>query len=171
MNTSTYFFLFLSIAIHAMVFTPVGSILFDHPPTQNIDFTRAKSSFQVLLRSRKISAPPSKAAALQKKVANKPQRSKPILPSRKQLGVRQKVKKLALSPPEYPEESRLYGEEGEVVVGVKINEQGKPERVSLISSSGYERLDQSVLKKIAQTHFSGQEKEELELSFKFELQD
>ncbi len=165
MNNSTYFFLLFSISVHAMVFTPVATILFGDPPTQSVSFTEGRNSFRVLLKSKKISVP---SHSLKNQISRQQQVSKP---APKQTGVQDQVKKIALSPPEYPEESRLYGEEGEVVVRVKVGESGWPNEVALISSSGYERLDQSVLSKINQTQFIGQEAAQLELSFKFELQD
>lgn len=165
MNNSTYFFLLFSITVHAIVFTPVATILWGDSPTQNVSFNKGKNSFRVLLKSKKISMP---SRSSNKQSSHQQQVSKP---SQKQTGVQDQVKKIALSPPEYPEESRLYGEEGEVVVSVKVGESGWPKKVALISSSGFERLDQSVLTKINQTQFIGQEAAQLELSFKFELQD
>ncbi len=167
MNTSTYFFLFFSLIVHAVVFTPLGLILTNDSEHQSVHFTGGKSSFQVILTARGTPTRPGSSSSGKKS----PVKSQQILAQKKEVGVKSKSDKLALTPPEYPEESRLYGEEGEVIVSVQTDEEGRTKRVELISSSGYERLDQSVIKKVSETVFSNKQAQELELSFKFELQN
>ena len=50
-----------------------------------------------------------------------------------------------LTPPEYPAVSRRMGEEGKLVLRVELDEQGRIDTAKVISSSGYERLDNAAL--------------------------
>lgn len=50
-----------------------------------------------------------------------------------------------LTPPEYPAISRRMGEEGKLVLRVELDEQGRIDTAKVISSSGYERLDNAAL--------------------------
>lgn len=167
MNTSTYLFLLLSITVHAVVFTPISSILFTDEKKHQVNFKQGKSSFRILLTAKNVSRP----KASEEPGALAPKANTKKVQFEKNSGVKQIAKKISLTPPEYPEESRLYGEEGEVTILVTLNSTGAVERVSLLNSSGFDRLDQSVLTTIKKTNFEDHKDEELELSFKFELQD
>jgi periplasmic protein TonB len=46
-------------------------------------------------------------------------------------------------PPEYPEESRIAGEQGAVILQVQVTAAGEPARVAILKSSGFFRLDQA----------------------------
>ena len=48
-------------------------------------------------------------------------------------------------PPDYPRMSKRLGEQGRVVVKVLIGEDGRPQKVELFTSSGFERLDKSAM--------------------------
>lgn len=48
-------------------------------------------------------------------------------------------------PPAYPRLSRRLGEQGKVVLRVLINTDGRAEQAQILTSSGYERLDQTAL--------------------------
>ena len=48
-------------------------------------------------------------------------------------------------PPAYPRLSRRLGEQGKVVVRVLIGADGKAEQAQVLTSSGYDRLDQTAL--------------------------
>ncbi|MDB5794946.1 MAG: TonB family protein [Noviherbaspirillum sp.] len=45
--------------------------------------------------------------------------------------------------PDYPPASRRSGEEGRAVLRVLVNEHGRPQRIEVQKSSGYERLDEA----------------------------
>lgn len=84
-------------------------------------------------------------------------------------GVKEKIVLTDMIPPVYPEESRLYGEEGIVIVDLEINNEGKVASIQLSQSSGFERLDQAVVTQMKSSQFQDYKGEKLELSFKFEL--
>lgn len=48
-------------------------------------------------------------------------------------------------PPDYPRMSKRLGEQGRVVVKVLIGEDGLAQKVELLTSSGFERLDKSAM--------------------------
>jgi len=48
-------------------------------------------------------------------------------------------------PPDYPRMSKRLGEQGRVVVKVLIGEDGQPQKVELLTSSGFDRLDKSAM--------------------------
>jgi protein TonB len=48
-------------------------------------------------------------------------------------------------PPAYPRLSKRLGEQGKVVLRVLIGTDGKAEQAQVLTSSGYERLDQTAL--------------------------
>jgi len=50
--------------------------------------------------------------------------------------------------PEYPAASRQLGEEGRVVLNVRVSASGTVEQVSIQTSSGHPRLDQAALKAV-----------------------
>jgi protein TonB len=49
------------------------------------------------------------------------------------------------TPPTYPSLSRKLGEEGKAVLRVEVDESGQIDRASIITSSGYARLDEAAL--------------------------
>lgn len=56
-------------------------------------------------------------------------------------------------PPTYPRMSRRLGEQGTVVLRVRISAQGLPEQVALRTSSGFARLDQAALDAVPRWRF------------------
>jgi len=58
-----------------------------------------------------------------------------------------------LSKPEYPRYSRIHGEEGTVVLEVEVTAEGRPGKVSVIHSSGYQRLDDAALNALEKAEF------------------
>ncbi|TYB31012.1 MAG: energy transducer TonB [Candidatus Mcinerneyibacterium aminivorans] len=59
-----------------------------------------------------------------------------------------KEPKIYFKKPEYPYMSRVLGEEGKVVLRVKIGKKDNILSVNILESSGYERLDKIVVKNI-----------------------
>ncbi len=55
--------------------------------------------------------------------------------------------------PEYPKMARRSGQEGRVILKVLVAENGKPEKVVLATSSGYEALDQAAIEAVKQWSF------------------
>ena len=53
----------------------------------------------------------------------------------------------------YPEEARLFQEEGVVTVSITVSSNGSLEKVALVRSSGFSRLDQAVLKALESAVF------------------
>jgi len=52
------------------------------------------------------------------------------------------------TPPRYPLLSRRMGEEGTVILRVKLNEQGKVSTARVATSSGFARLDEAALEAV-----------------------
>lgn len=55
--------------------------------------------------------------------------------------------------PEYPRSSRSRGEEGDVILEVKVGRNGRAEAVSVVKSSGYAELDASACKAVLRARF------------------
>ena len=55
--------------------------------------------------------------------------------------------------PSYPRESREKGEEGQVVLDVLVSSEGRAEKVTIVQSSGFERLDEAAKKAILSARF------------------
>jgi protein TonB len=51
-------------------------------------------------------------------------------------------------PPAYPYRSRRFGEEGTVMLAVRISDTGRVEAVSVKQSSGHRRLDRAALRAV-----------------------
>jgi protein TonB len=49
--------------------------------------------------------------------------------------------------------SRRRGEEGRVIVDVMVSREGKPQRVTLVSSSGFKELDRAAEEAVSTTLF------------------
>ena len=60
---------------------------------------------------------------------------------------------VGLSKPEYPRFSRIHGEEGTVVLSVKILADGKSGKIEIVSSSGFRRLDKAAVKAMGEARF------------------
>lgn len=55
--------------------------------------------------------------------------------------------------PAYPDSAQLNGEQGDVVVGVRVSASGKPLRLRIDGSSGFSDLDNAAAEAVAQWHF------------------
>jgi TonB family protein len=87
------------------------------------------------------------------------------------------VKVLGLSKPKYPRYSRLYGEEGTVLISVEVFADGKPGAIEVVSSSGYKRLDKAALAVLKKARFVPAKKNgravdsKKYIEFKFDLEN
>lgn len=154
--------------LHGTLFLPQ---LLDSPSSQTLAFTHGKAGLLIKLESvnhRSQVKQKSVNGDQPRQVLERP--AVQTAPQSSLAGVKEKSRSALLIAPEYPEESRLYQEEGTVVVEVSINQQARAQNLVIISSSQYERLDQAVLTKLRETIFKNLEGEVLELSFKFELE-
>ncbi|WP_051710285.1 energy transducer TonB [Andreprevotia chitinilytica] len=57
-------------------------------------------------------------------------------------------------PVRYPEQSRVLGEEGTVVVRIKVGEDGVPQELEVAKSSGFERLDADAMRTVKKWRFN-----------------
>src|SRR5262245_57690003 len=55
--------------------------------------------------------------------------------------------------PAYPDSAQLSGEQGDVLVGVKVSANGKPRRLRIDKSSGFGDLDDAAAAAVAQWRF------------------
>jgi protein TonB len=92
-------------------------------------------------------------------------------------GVQSPVMVSGLSMPEYPLRSREKNEEGRVVFRVLVSPSGEPEEISLLSSSGYKRLDSAARRALEDAEFSPATRggnpvvDTKEIAFRFSLDD
>jgi protein TonB len=63
------------------------------------------------------------------------------------------VDELHNTPPDYPPESQAAGENGTVMLLVMVSAKGEPDKVSIMKSSGYFRLDQAAREAVRQWKF------------------
>ncbi len=62
--------------------------------------------------------------------------------------------------PSYPRESREKGEEGKVILDVVVSAEGRAEKVTIVGSSGFERLDEAAKKAVGAARFRPAQKED-----------
>ena len=74
----------------------------------------------------------------------------------------------SLETPVYPKLSRQRGEEGTVIVSARVGQNGRPEEIEIIQSSGYRNLNKAVVKALKKSTLDPGEKC---LKFTFRLQD
>lgn len=55
--------------------------------------------------------------------------------------------------PPYPRLARQRGEEGRVVLEIRVDARGRPSKVSVLYSSGYPRLDEAARKGLLRSRF------------------
>jgi len=55
--------------------------------------------------------------------------------------------------PDYPDTAQLNGEQGDVLVGVHVNSNGRPRKLRIDKSSGFADLDNAAAEAVAQWHF------------------
>ena len=53
----------------------------------------------------------------------------------------------------YPPISKRMGEEGRIVLQILVNERGLPEKIEIITSSGFARLDEAAKKAMSKALF------------------
>ena len=79
---------------------------------------------------------------------------------------------LGIIAPEYPETSRLRGEEGEVIVAFTLDSEGKLVTKNIVLTSGYEAMDRSAVLAI-ESHYESSQSNKIEneykVRFKFKL--
>lgn len=133
-------FLILSFIIHLGMFIPFEKKENEVIPLMN---KGEQVTLNVISEKRKLKKNNQKKEkkSLVKKIASK------------KSGIKKGVKKYAFTP-SYPKLALLEGIQGKVAVRVKVNTQGQVQGVSLITSSGYEILDQSALEQIQQARFN-----------------
>lgn len=56
-------------------------------------------------------------------------------------------------PPVYPEEARRQGREGLVLLRVTVNDEGKPESINILQSSGFVLLDDAAISAVKEWKF------------------
>jgi periplasmic protein TonB len=66
---------------------------------------------------------------------------------------RAKPKYLSNPPPVYPERARRLGQEGVVLLIVRVNADGKPTHIEIKDGSGYSLLDESAVKAVHRWQF------------------
>jgi TonB family protein len=92
-------------------------------------------------------------------------------------GVRVPASAVGLSKPAYPRFSRIYGEEGTVVLSVEVLADGNPGKIEIVSSSGYRRLDRAAVKAVGKARFiaakiDGKAVDSMQrIAFRFNLDD
>ena len=69
---------------------------------------------------------------------------------------------------EYPYRSRVEGEEGRVVLKISLSSEGRASEVSVLESSGFERLDRAAVSAARQHDFQGRSGQ-VDLAFRFVL--
>ncbi|MBI3014733.1 MAG: energy transducer TonB [Candidatus Tectomicrobia bacterium] len=86
---------------------------------------------------------------------------------------------VGLKKPVYPEDSRRgrLGEEGTVILGVSVGADGKREKIRVVKSSGFSRLDQAAIAALESATFVPATRGgkpvpmEKKISFTFRLED
>jgi protein TonB len=73
---------------------------------------------------------------------------------RNEKGVTSPVVVTGLSKPKYPRYSRINGEEGTVVFIVEVSANGRPGKIEVETSSGYQRLDYAAVKALEKASFT-----------------
>ena len=165
MSEAKIFLIFLTCSglIHAALLGPLN---WSHSQEAKPGFFSGKRSFQVTLSAHKTKLP--QKVSKQSRRANTQKIDTPTQLERK-LVVEEAHSAPLLTPPPYPEESRLYGEEGLVKIKLHLNSSGRVQSFEILESSGYERLDQAVIEQMKRSTFALENGSELELSFNFEL--
>lgn len=131
----------LSLALHSVLLLPrLGGAM----PIVKVQTSKSSLMIKVSNKEKKILK--SKNKKTRKVLANKDM----LIP----VGATSDAKTRGSLIPKYPYESQLNGEEGKVVMRVFIAESGKVEKILLISSSGYKKLDAEAEKTIMNATFS-----------------
>ncbi len=92
-------------------------------------------------------------------------------------GVKVAASAVGLSKPDYPRFSRIHGEEGTVVLSIKVLADGRTGKIEIVTSSGFRRLDEAALKAVARARFiaariGGRSVESTKrIAFRFDLDD
>lgn len=120
------------------------------PPPPDVDLPPPPP--QVILPDFVFEAPPSENAIQQVQQVKQPvqQNLAPPPPPKPTITARPKPGR-RFEKPEYPAASIRAQEEGDVVVSVCVDEQGRMSDVKIIKSSGFPRLDEATLKGLPRT--------------------
>lgn len=92
-------------------------------------------------------------------------------------GVRDQPTALSGITPRYPFHARAEGQEGNVVVRVRVNAEGRIESAEVVQGSGYVALDEAALRAVNKARFAPAERGgrrvagEIDLTFEFRLKD
>ncbi|GEM_PF-5648115 len=134
MNLTYFFSIFISLFLHLV-------LVADFPTIKNgdvsVELSSSRSSFKVNLDRRM--APKKKAVQEKARAVKKEERTSKKLTAKSSISVENKY------IPKYPYKSRLFGEEGSVLVKVAISKDGQIMNSHIIKSSGHERLDLAAL--------------------------
>lgn len=144
----------LSLVLHTSVFFQKRS----SPTLQLKRAPQALALNQLRFSSEKPQADLKNQTQLQSKRLNKFQKSKSkskskSIPSSKVSGIQGKLNLKSSIYPHYPWLSRLKGEEGQVTLQIRVNQQGEVLKATVIQSSGFQRLDRSALEAVRQANF------------------
>ena len=69
------------------------------------------------------------------------------------VGARFDAAYLSNTPPPYPQASRRRGEEGQVILRVRVTADGRPREIQIAESSGHTRLDRAALDAVSRWRF------------------
>lgn len=170
-----YFWIFISGAIHLLVFGLLGfDLLKDSKNAEifiSIQYQEGKKENQT--EERKTTALPSKRSAVAASLTRAEEKSQG---QGDQVGETLSGDQLGISV-QYPRMSRKMGEVGEVRIDLRKNPAGEVENISVGKSSGFQRLDQAAL--MAMNSLVAREKiqsfwkdrSQLQVTFIFKLSD
>jgi len=143
------YFLSLSLLFHVLMASAFDSIVMNK--INRMHFNKSPYALNVLLinqlQTKVYAQKMSKNVSLNKKLPIKSKKTKHSKTSF------QKAKMIGQFRPEYPPLSWEQGETGEVVVKVFIDPQGNVQKIELIQSAGFLRLDQAVLVALTKEKF------------------
>lgn len=145
MKKNIAFFIF-STLVHILIF---------------LNYQKDQNQNQATLNLQKISIKISDYNPPQQKKEKKPQKaqsqnkvsSQQLEFESASLEVKQEAKIISNITPSYPHLSRVYEEQGEVILKIAINDNGQVTHSTIIKSSGYERLDEEALNFIKKVEF------------------
>jgi protein TonB len=121
------------------------------PPPPPVDVELPPPPPQVILPDFVFDQPPPPNAIQQVQIAKDPPRPAEVRPPPPVTIVARPKPGRRFEKPEYPAASIRAQEEGEVVVSVCVDEQGRMSNVKIVKSSGFPRLDEATLKGLPRT--------------------
>lgn len=138
-----------------VIIEEVADVEDEPPPPPPIDVDLPPPPPQVILPDFVFEAPPQEAAIAQvvstpTPAPPPPVKAAPAPPAPVTLKSRPKPGR-RFEKPDYPSASLRANEEGDVIVSVCVDKDGRMSDVKLVKSSGFERLDEATLKGLART--------------------